>query len=191
MTLRSAGPQDLEAVMAVERACFGDAGAGDRQAWSRDAWLAELNSAEHDEAEMNATGPNATGTGNPTVTRLVLIDQHEGRTRGVADFGRVIDSCDLDRIMVVPADRRAGLAAELLSHGMSWAARGGAERILLEVNPGNTAAVRLYRHHGFDEISRRENYYGNGEDALVMSASLPGRFSAVTTGAVSNKERHV
>lgn len=187
MTLRQARPQDLEAVMAVERACFGDAEAGIPQAWSRAAWRAELSSAEHD----------AGGNASLAATRLVLIDQEDGRTRGVADFGRVIDSCDLDRIMVVPAARRAGLAAELLSRGMTWATEGGAERILLEVNPGNTAAVRLYRRHGFDEISRRENYYGNGEDAMVMSASLPGRLSttnaagAVAGNVASNKERHV
>jgi len=45
----------------------------------------------------------------------------------------------------------------------------GANRLLLEVRPSNTAALALYKHLGFIPISVRNEYYAdNREDALVM-----------------------
>ncbi|WP_027587907.1 GNAT family N-acetyltransferase [Acidipropionibacterium thoenii] len=171
MTLRSAGPEDLDQVMAVERACFGDFEAGQRAAWSRQSWQADLD-------------PGA-------ASRLVLIEEGPEGPRAVADFGHLIDCCDLDRIMVIPQARRTGVAARLLEHGMTWAARRGARQILLEVRPDNLAALALYRSHGFDQIARRNHYYGTGEDALVMSASLESCAEDTTSTAGSNEERHV
>ncbi len=157
MTVRAAGPEDLDEVMEVERACFGDWDAGDRQAWSRSAWRADL---------LRAAAPSS------AAGRLVLIDEGDAGPRGVADFAHVVDSCDLDRIMVIPEARRAGLAGRLLEDGMDWAAGRGAEQILLEVRPGNVAALRLYQSHGFSAVARRDHYYADGADALVMSAPL-------------------
>lgn len=217
MTLRQAGPEDLDQVMAVERACFGTREAGDRQAWSRAAWRSELQSNDPADDRVHhrvavATDPEASGTVSgasgtdsgavgtdsgrqkattPTTGRLVLIEEDRTGPRAVADFSHVIDSCDLDRIMVVPAARGAGMAGRLLRHGMGWAARRGARQILLEVRPDNLAALALYRSHGFDQIARRNHYYGTGEDALVMSASLESCAEDTTSTAGSNEERHV
>ncbi|AZZ42680.1 GNAT family N-acetyltransferase [Acidipropionibacterium jensenii] len=210
MTLRQAGPEDLDQVMAVERACFATREAGDRQAWSRAAWRSELQSndpaddrAHHrvcadtdPEAPGTVSGASGTDSGRqkattPTTGRLVLIEEDRTGPRAVADFSHVIDSCDLDRIMVVPAARGAGMAGRLLRHGMGWAARRGARQILLEVRPDNLAALALYRSHGFDQIARRNHYYGTGEDALVMSASLESCAEDTTSTAGSNEERHV
>lgn len=206
MTLRQAGPEDLDQVMAVERACFGTREAGDRQAWSRAAWRSELQSndrvhhrvAVDTDPEASGTVSGAVGTDSarqeaacPTTGRLVLIEEDRTGPRAVADFSHVIDSCDLDRIMVVPAARGAGMAGRLLRHGMGWAARRGARQILLEVRPDNLAALALYRSHGFDQIARRNHYYGTGEDALVMSASLESCAEDTTSTAGSNEERHV
>ena len=47
--------------------------------------------------------------------------------------------------------------------------------MLIEVRPGNLAALALYRRHGFIEIGRRRNYYpaqGGREDAIVMARDL-------------------
>ncbi len=174
MTLRSAGPEDLDQVMAVERACFGDFEAGQRAAWSRQSWQADLDPG--------------------TSSRLVLIEEGPEGPRAVADFGHLIDCCDLDRIMVIPQARRTGVAARLLEHGMTWAARAGAQHLMLEVDPDNTAALRLYRSHGFTDVARRRHYYGNGQDALVMSASLAapnGGIPDLGSPEEHNEENHV
>jgi [ribosomal protein S18]-alanine N-acetyltransferase len=40
--------------------------------------------------------------------------------------------------------------------------------MILEVRRSNLEARRLYRKFGFEERRLRRNYYGPGEDALVM-----------------------
>jgi len=41
--------------------------------------------------------------------------------------------------------------------------------VLLEVRADNETAIRLYRRHGFEQISVRRRYYQPGDiDALVM-----------------------
>jgi ribosomal-protein-alanine N-acetyltransferase len=42
----------------------------------------------------------------------------------------------------------------------------------LEVRPSNTPAIGLYESKGFKFISRRKNYYKNGEDALVYQLNI-------------------
>mgnify|MGYP003831771013 CR=1 FL=1 len=46
MTMRAAGPADLDQVMAVERETFGDWEHGQRRAWSPTAWQADLDAVE-------------------------------------------------------------------------------------------------------------------------------------------------
>jgi ribosomal protein S18 acetylase RimI-like enzyme len=43
-----------------------------------------------------------------------------------------------------------------------------AQLMILEVRRSNLGARRLYRKFGFEERRLRRNYYGPGEDALVM-----------------------
>jgi ribosomal-protein-alanine N-acetyltransferase len=40
--------------------------------------------------------------------------------------------------------------------------------VLLEVALSNESARGLYAGFGFEEISRRRGYYGDGEDAVIM-----------------------
>ena len=41
-------------------------------------------------------------------------------------------------------------------------------KFLLEVNENNIKALKLYKKIGFEEISKRKNYYGKNEDAIIM-----------------------
>ncbi|WP_426246827.1 GNAT family N-acetyltransferase [Nocardioides sp. LHG3406-4] len=79
---------------------------------------------------------------------------------------------DLMRIGVAPAERRRGLARELLGVAIDQAEAAGAERMLLEVSAANTAAVELYAAVGFARIDVRARYYADGADALVLSREL-------------------
>jgi ribosomal-protein-alanine N-acetyltransferase len=44
---------------------------------------------------------------------------------------------------------------------MAWVRELAIDQILLEVRPSNTAAIRLYRKLGFQEIGLRKGYYPN------------------------------
>jgi ribosomal protein S18 acetylase RimI-like enzyme len=51
-------------------------------------------------------------------------------------------------------------------------AQAGAERLFLEVGESNEAAISLYKKNGLSEVARRRNYYGPGQDALLLSRPL-------------------
>ncbi len=44
--------------------------------------------------------------------------------------------------------------------------------MLLEVRPDNASAIALYRRLGFSPVTTRRDYYGPGQDALVMLRTL-------------------
>lgn len=75
---------------------------------------------------------------------------------------------ELENMAVLPAFRRRGVAADLLSALLGEARARQAERVLLEVRASNQAAIRLYGQGGFQPLARRQGYYQNpAEDALI------------------------
>lgn len=73
---------------------------------------------------------------------------------------------------VSPQMRRRGVGTALIEDLQSCAREAGAKRIFLEVRASNRAAIGLYEKAGFCELDRRERYYGDGEDAIVMALEL-------------------
>lgn len=74
-------------------------------------------------------------------------------------------------LCVGPLYRRRGVATTLLEHMGRLARREFADCLLLEVRPSNTAALALYRRHGFERIGVRKRYYpapDGREDALLL-----------------------
>lgn len=76
---------------------------------------------------------------------------------------------DIHTIAVTAGARGNGLGAELFDALVSWCAKDGARRILLEVRADNLIAQNLYQSRGFQTIAIREGYYQPANvDALVM-----------------------
>ena len=144
MRITSAARSDLAQIVALEEQ-FTEA------RWSARAWADELV------ADRALT---------------IVAKDTWGRLVGVATFHCVSDVADLNRVVVSPAHRRGGLARRLLAVGFEWAEQVGAQRVLLEVEAGNTPALALYESLGFAVLARRANYYGAGLDALVMALPL-------------------
>ena len=72
-------------------------------------------------------------------------------------------------IGVMPEYQRRGIGTSLL---LSAEARLGVPRVRLCVRVSNSTAIHLYEHLGYKNVSTWPNYYGNGEDALVMEKML-------------------
>jgi ribosomal-protein-alanine N-acetyltransferase len=102
----------------------------------------------------------------------VDVARLDGRVVGFANYWLVGDEASLLAIAVHPDHRRRGLAAQLLAHVVAQSRRAGCERVFLEVRRGNQPAIALYQRHGFSTLHARKQYYGDGEDALVMSIEL-------------------
>jgi ribosomal-protein-alanine N-acetyltransferase len=49
-----------------------------------------------------------------------------------------------------------------------WSQAKQASAMMLEVGVENAGAIALYEKLGYQRISTRKNYYGQGLDALVM-----------------------
>ena len=79
------------------------------------------------------------------------VAEKRGRLVGYAAFGLVHGELYVKRIGVARAERGRGLGRGLLSTLIRWAAKSdeGLERVVLDVDPRNERAVRLYRSLGF------------------------------------------
>ena len=91
---------------------------------------------------------------------------------GLALLRITADEAEILTIGVVPSMRRQGVARALLDESMTRARALGVRTIFLEVGVRNRAARALYEVTGFTEVGRRRRYYANGQDALILRATL-------------------
>ena len=156
MTLRRATTADLDALVALEAACFDEPAR-----WSAPSWQAELD------------GDN----------RAVWVVEATRRAEddGCQAFGELVSAgcfrlngneAELFRVMTAPETRGLGLATMVLTAGLAWAHQAGADTMHLEVRRDNTTARSLYADLGFTDAYVRTNYYAFGQDAVVMSRPL-------------------
>jgi len=138
-------PDDLDRVVAIERAAFTDP-------WSRKAFL-ELLAQPH--------------------VRALAVDGPEGGIAGYALASVVTDEGEILNLAVEPGARRHGLGHVLLNAMLDMFRREGVVAVYLEVRPSNAAALHLYQEFGFRSMSTRRAYYRNPtENALTMALQL-------------------
>lgn len=139
--IRSAQPQDLEAVEALARACFG------ASAWSRAQW--------------EAFPPQ----------RLLVAEAPAQVCAGYVAMQWVADEAEVESLAVLADFRRQGLGHALLAAGLDAARRAGAGHVFLEVRESNTAAQAFYQRCGFGLAGRRSGYYHQPEEAAIVMRS--------------------
>lgn len=150
LTLRRAGGDDLDAIMAIIEQAF-DPRFG--EAWTR--------------AQCAGILPMS-----GVVLLLALVD---GQPRGFSLSRHVAGEAELLLIGVIPEARGQGIAGALLERFVADSRAAGATHLHLEVRDGNPA-VSLYRQHHFTIAGRRSKYYrgpgGELFDALTMVRDL-------------------
>ena len=104
--------------------------------------------------------------------RHYVVAEVSGEVVGYAGVVKRGDSGDVLTLAVVKEHRRKGIGRELLRRLVDWARTNNCEAMMLEVRIGNEEAVPLYTSFGFLEITRRANYYGPNQDAIVMRKEL-------------------
>ncbi|MFF7854155.1 GNAT family N-acetyltransferase [Streptomyces sp. NPDC007904] len=110
---------------------------------------------------------------------LLVLDEGEGRLRGyvlAATTALNRDSWILG-LCVTQDRRRHGLGRELMTDVLARLRRDGIEQVRLTVEPGNRAAILLYRSLGFrfepPDGGLRRDYFGPGQDRMIMRLGLP------------------
>lgn len=161
MTLRTATADDLDAIMALERASF------PTDAWS-DAMMREELASRHGR---------------------YLVLEEAGRLIGYGGIRAVQGGTDADiqTIALAETARGRGRGRGLLRSLLVEAGERGAREVFLEVRADNPVAQALYVSEGFVEIARRPNYYQpDGVDAIVMRIDLRGWLAARAASVVDS-----
>jgi len=136
----------LDQILTIERASFTDP-------WTRGMFESELD-------------VEARGYARGAVRRRHLVGYI---------FAVVIpDEAHVGNLAVAPAERRHGVAQELLDQLVKDAREAGVRRVTLEVRAANHTARKFYYKNHFIDIAIRKNYYRSPvEDAIVMYRVLP------------------
>ena len=97
--------------------------------------------------------------------RVVMVD-HE--MRGVILGTYVGAEAEISDVAVTPEHRRTGIGKALIHAFIQHPGGDAAQSVFLEVRASNAAAIALYQGEGFWVVGRRDGYYEDGEDALVL-----------------------
>jgi ribosomal protein S18 acetylase RimI-like enzyme len=145
--LRRAGPVDLDAIVALEAACF-DAGDG---AFNRRQLRSLL--------------------GNPNAYWLIGLDRGAMAcwlrvSNGRARWARLYS------LAVHPALRGQGWGKRLLEAGFAWMRAHDLNVCRAEAKADNHAARRLYAGYSFRESAPLRDYYAPGVDGVRLSLKI-------------------
>lgn len=91
---------------------------------------------------------------------------------GYIAFTIGLDTADIESVVVKPTERKKGIAIALIKNAEEQIKAFKIDKILLEVRESNVPAISLYQKNGFNVISKRNKYYHDGENALVMIKEL-------------------
>jgi len=144
-------PDDLDAVMRLERQCF-------REPWSRRMYLSDLTQNELATYLVVRPGEGSVEDAMPPILAY-------------GGFWLMVDEAHIATLASHPDWRDCGLGLWLMLALLDRASERGALVSTLEVRAGNRSARRLYEKLGYQVAGVRYRYYRDGEDGLIMTTS--------------------
>ena len=146
--IKPATKNDLPAILEIEKSIY-------PRPWDLKAFECELSKSAGDSCVF-----------------FVAKTEKEGKVIGYATGDAIVDYIHISNIAVHESFRRKGIADSFMRRMEKEALRRKMRSLTLEVNENNEAANRLYRKLGFEVRGKREKYYENKYDALLMWKSL-------------------
>ncbi|WP_088240956.1 ribosomal protein S18-alanine N-acetyltransferase [Calothrix rhizosoleniae] len=141
--LKPVTAEDLDAVVTLDRICFG-------RLWSLETYQRELDSPYCDLLGLFST-----------LSSEKLL--------AMGCFWSILEEAHVTILAVNPQYHHQGLGQAILYFLLKSAYDRGLERATLEVRVSNSPAISLYQKFGFKRAGKRPNYYqDNGEDALIL-----------------------
>ncbi len=141
--LKPVTPENLDAVLALDKICFG-------RLWSLETYQRELDSPYCDLLGLFS---------NCSPEKLLAM----------GCFWSVLEEAHVTILAVSPQYQHQGLGQATLYFLLKSAYDRGLERATLEVRVSNLPAISLYQKFGFKTAGKRPGYYqDNGEDALIL-----------------------
>ena len=117
-------------------------------------------------------------------SRWYVAARRGRRIVGYAGVFLVVPEADVQTVAVAAEEQGRGTGRVLLGALIDRAQECGAAVLHLEVRADNAAAIGLYQAMGFVPDGRRRDYYGRGQDALLMSLRLRGAHERARAGAL-------
>ena len=105
-------------------------------------------------------------------TLLVAEDRGTKEVLGYITASSVLAECEIGNIAVDEAYRGRKIGSAILDALLKKARDQGIVTVFLEVRHDNERALSLYGSAGFEIYGRRRDYYGPGQDALLMKCNL-------------------
>lgn len=96
---------------------------------------------------------------------VLLIDNN---VAGYIIYHIVLDEAEILNIVIDNKFKRQSLGKYILEQTLTDISQQNIKTIFLEVGEKNIPAINLYLKFGFQQYNIRNNYYKNGEKALLM-----------------------
>ena len=104
----------------------------------------------------------------------LMAGDEEEESVGFVLARTMADEMEILNLAVRPLQRRRGLGRRLVAEALGRGHARGARQCWLEVRASNRTALEFYRAAGFEEHTRRRDYYRDPvEDAVVCRRRLP------------------
>jgi ribosomal-protein-alanine N-acetyltransferase len=184
LVLEAATPDDLAALVELEKACS-------QNPWSESAFDSALRAQAGSLILVLRRTNGHEIKGGARRSKEHALSASEPAIVAFCILQTVADELHVHNLCVHPKKRRRGLGRWLLVCALDFGARRGARRAFLEVRSGNAQARRLYSALGFRCIARRADYYSQPvEDALILEKCDLSNDNALTYTALRWARRY-
>ena len=95
----------------------------------------------------------------------IFVYEDQSIIKGFIETECHYETTDLINIAVLKEYQNQGIASSLLNYVIENINQ---QNIILEVNENNIKAIKFYQRNNFKEINRRNKYYDNLYDAIIM-----------------------
>lgn len=95
----------------------------------------------------------------------IFVYEDQSIIKGFIEIECHYETTDLINIAVLKKYQNQGIASSLLNYVIENINQ---QNIILEVNENNIKAIKFYQRNNFKEINRRNKYYDNLYDAIIM-----------------------
>lgn len=144
MIVRSMGVKDLNEIIKIERDLY-------KVPWNENQYKYEL-----EENEFS----------------YLFVLENEEIIIGYYGFWVMFENVDITKVSIRKEFQGMKLSNILMEDCINRVKLLGCEKINLEVRVDNYRAINLYKKCDFKEVIVRKDYYGKGEDALILCKEL-------------------
>lgn len=104
----------------------------------------------------------------------LFVLENDGVIIGYYGFWVMFENVDITKVSIRKEFQGMKLSHVLMRDCIDRVNKLGCEKINLEVRVSNIKAINLYRKYDFKDVVVRKDYYGKGEDALILCKEMGG-----------------